>query len=120
MSATLTLQLGGFAGTVFDDHLQRTHSRPELLVRNAARYYLADRDAGRPSWSIRHFVVDPSDARQLTVELDDETWDALAAEAGRQGVPPERLAEHSLLYFLADLDRGRVAARLGNALQEDR
>jgi hypothetical protein len=52
----------------------------------------------------------------LNVELDDETWRALAVEADRQGVLPEVLCVHALLYFVADVDSGRLAERLGHAL----
>jgi len=44
--------------------------------------------------------------------LPARRWDALEEEALRQGLDAELLAEHALLYFLADLDSGRVGARL--------
>ena len=48
--------------------------------------------------------------------FDDETWVALEAEAEEQGVTPEALAVHALLYLLADLDSGRVGDRLEQEL----
>jgi hypothetical protein len=117
----LTLRLGGFANSAFEDHMRRTGTRPELVVRTAASYYLADRGAGRPSWLVARFEsgVSAPEVSSITVELDDRTWNALAEEAARQRVAPARLAEHALLYFLADLDRGRAANPLGDVAQED-
>jgi hypothetical protein len=44
----------------------------------------------------------------MRVGVDDETWAALEEEGRRQGLDTELLAEHALLYFLADLDSGRA------------
>ena len=53
------------------------------------------------------------------VDLDEDTLEALEEEAQRHGMATHRLAEHALLYFLADLDSGRAAARLGEALERE-
>jgi hypothetical protein len=50
--------------------------------------------------------------------LDDATWRALAEEAQRQSVRAETLAVHAVLYFLADLDSGRLAGLLEDALED--
>jgi hypothetical protein len=52
----------------------------------------------------------------VDVAFDDETWDLLEAEAQEQGVTPEVLAVHALLYLLADLDSGRIGDRLDQEL----
>jgi hypothetical protein len=54
----------------------------------------------------------------LRVRLDEDTWKALDEEAARQGVSADTLAVHAVLYFLADLDSGRLADLLGKALEE--
>ena len=56
----------------------------------------------------------------LAVELDDETWSGLRQEADEQGVAPDVLALHALLYFVADVDSGRVGRRLDDALDGER
>jgi hypothetical protein len=58
----------------------------------------------------------PGGARKLTLHLDGFAWEAIAEESSRLGVSIEDLARFSLLYYLADLDSGRVARRLPNAL----
>ena len=58
------------------------------------------------------------DAVDVKVRLDGETWQALQVEAERQDVSAADLTRHAVLYFLADLDSGRVADRLGTALKE--
>ena len=44
--------------------------------------------------------------------MDDATWQRFKAEAEAQDVPVERLLEHAALYFVADLNSGRVTARI--------
>jgi hypothetical protein len=55
-------------------------------------------------------------SRELTLTLDDFTLEAIAEEAGRLGVSTEDLVRFSLLYYLADLDSGRIARRLPDRL----
>ena len=61
---------------------------------------------------------DAPDIDGFDVDLDDDTFAALRHEAAGQGVDPSRLAEHALLYYLADLDGGRLAERIGGAVDE--
>jgi hypothetical protein len=76
---------------------------------------------GRSAWRVPRFLeASPPGADRLEVDLDDETWTALAKEARGQGVEPSRLAEHALLYFFADVDGGRLTERLGGAMEERR
>jgi hypothetical protein len=86
------------------------------VVRTASLYYLADRDSGRPAWRVPRFVRNPPGVDSFEVDLDDDTFAALRQEARGQGVEPSRLAEHALLYFLADLEGGRLAERVGGAV----
>jgi hypothetical protein len=51
-------------------------------------------------------------ALELTLDLDADSWNELEAEAERQGVSLERLLEHAIVYFLSDLDAGRVERRM--------
>jgi hypothetical protein len=54
-----------------------------------------------------------------TIQLSDFAWEALSKEAARQEVPLEDLLIHAALYYLADLDSGRVAARVFRPEQVD-
>jgi hypothetical protein len=88
------------------------------FARQAVHYYLADRDSGRTSWSYPRFAlgagaVDTPEVR-VPLEVAEETWESFSAEAAGQGVTPELLLRHALLYFSADVDAGRVARRLAD------
>jgi hypothetical protein len=51
-------------------------------------------------------------ARSLTLNVDTFAWEALEEESAQQGVPVEELVCFSILYYLADIDSGRIARRL--------
>jgi hypothetical protein len=61
--------------------------------------------------------ADPYD--EIELELEDELHGELRRESRRQHVSPDLLAMHALMYYLADLDSGRAAARLGDAMNRD-
>jgi hypothetical protein len=50
--------------------------------------------------------------RTLTVRLDGFAWEALEQESARLGVPVEELITFSVLYYLADIDSGRIARQI--------
>jgi predicted transcriptional regulator len=109
----LTLHLDEFLRGALDGYARERHDSPSSIVRMAALYWLADRDSGRTAWRAPRFRRDAGlSGESMRVGVDDETWQALEEEALRQGVDAELLAEHALLYFLADLDSGRVGSRL--------
>lgn len=66
--------------------------------------------------SRRADVGEAAGPRQLTLTLDDFTLETIAEEAGRLGVSTEDLARFSVLYYLADLDSGRIARRIPDRL----
>jgi hypothetical protein len=122
MSKIMTLRLDQFGRQALADFADERHDSAGVVVRTASLYYLADRDSGRAAWRVPRFLASQPEevGADLRVDVDDETWNALADEARGQGVDTERLAEHALLYFLADLDEGRLAERLGGAVQGGR
>jgi hypothetical protein len=77
----------------------------------ATRHYLADRRSLRPNWQVPRFLpsIGAGGPPPTKVLLDEETWRRVPAEAALQRVTPEELVEHAVLYFLADLHRGRLA-----------
>jgi hypothetical protein len=52
---------------------------------------------------------DAGELESLTVQLDRFACETLADESSRMGVSREELAVFSILYYLADLDSGRIA-----------
>jgi predicted transcriptional regulator len=98
--------------------LARSGRSRDAVIRAAIRYYVADRGNGRVAWRVPVFARrgQRGEPPGTDVELDDDTMEALEQQARRQCMAPGRLAEHALLYFLADLDSGRAASHCGDAL----
>jgi hypothetical protein len=117
MRRTVTVMLGDFSA----DSLQAGRggdqtSLPRTLMQ-AIRYYLAERDSGRPTWPCPDFRREgPEPASdgpvEVEVSLDDTAWKAFREEAERQAVSVNRLAEHAALYFAADWDSGLLSRRI--------
>jgi hypothetical protein len=118
MSKDVRLQLDEFGQRALDRFSRGRPASAAAAVRTASLYYLADEGSGRPGWRVPPFESGSAGQAALTVRLDDETWAALAEEAERQGVSADALAVHAVMYFLADLDSGRLADLLGDALEE--
>jgi hypothetical protein len=51
----------------------------------------------------------------MSLTLDGFAWEALEEESARQGVSVEELIVFSVLYYLADLDSGRMARRISRS-----
>jgi hypothetical protein len=113
MRRSVTVPLEGFARECAQ-RCAREHglTLPDLLTL-AAGYYL-DACAGRPARVVPPMVrrAGPRSATDHEVELPVRQWDALAAEARDQDVDLGTLIEHAVLLLAADLDSGRVAARV--------
>ena len=119
MTRNVTLHLDEFGQQSLDRLTHEGEGSPAAAFRTAALYYLADRESGRPAWRAPRFRSKTPSGDGLRIVLDDDTWDALAEEADRQGVGTEELTVHALLYFLADIDSGRIGDILEKALDED-
>ena len=123
MRRSLKLALDDFGRATLEGEAARYSVEPAELVGHAVRYYLADRDSGRPALRVPRFGRSAAAAPlELDLELDERAWEEAEAEAARQRVPLERLLEHAAMYLIADLDSGDVAARIAAdaAIAEDR
>jgi hypothetical protein len=114
----LTLRLAPFEREALDVYAASERVPAERVVLTAVLYYLRERDAGRSTWRISSTRAPGTDGI-LAIDLGEATGGTLAREAGAQGVEPEELARHALLFFLADVDSGRVAGRVAQALRDD-
>jgi hypothetical protein len=113
MRRPLSLALDEFGASALEEHAERFSVSPAELASRAARYFLSDRDSGRLALRVPRLEgARGTPALHVRVELDDDLWRELEAEATRQGVSVESLVEHSILYFLADLDSGRVERKI--------
>jgi hypothetical protein len=119
MTRNVTLHLDEFGQQSLDRLSQEGDGSPTRAFRSAALYYLADRDAGRPAWRAPRFRSGRPSSQGLRVVFDDETWAGLEEEASRQNVETSDLAVHALLYFLADLESGRLAEMLDDRLEQE-
>jgi hypothetical protein len=57
-------------------------------------------------------VADADAERRLNLPMDEFAWEAVHAESDRLGVSVEEFVAFSVLYYLADVDSGRVARRI--------
>jgi hypothetical protein len=64
--------------------------------------------------------LDGQAGRSLVVPMDAFAWEAVEEESARLGVPIEDLVAFAVLYYLADLDSGRVARRITGSPHRDR
>ena len=124
MSRSLTLAMDAFGSEALADFAQRQGGSASRVATVAARYYLADPDDDHPGWPVPSSARTAEQERQHggvpVVEVDESTWSALLLEARRQGVDIGVLAAHAVLYFMADVDSGRVAERIADAVAERR
>ena len=78
-----------------------------LGVHEALATYTRQLDSDSPPPAIPRFAgalqVQPE--KTLDLPVDEETWEALEREAVRQGTTASELAAHSVLVYLAEVDR---------------
>jgi hypothetical protein len=118
LQRSLLLSLEEFGASKLEAEAKRYSVSPAELGRYAVRYYLSDRDSERLAWRVPRLSRETGrqPALELELDLDPDTWPDLDEEAERQEVSVERLLTHAIIYFLADLDAGRVELRM---LEED-
>jgi hypothetical protein len=51
----------------------------------------------------------------LTLTLDGYAWEGVSEEAAREGLTVEELVGFAVLYYLADVDSGRIARQVGRS-----
>jgi hypothetical protein len=55
---------------------------------------------------------DARGGQSVTLQLDGFAWETLAEQSAQMGVSVEELATHAIMYYVADLDSGRIARRI--------
>lgn len=113
MRQTLTLHLGDFAKETLRQSMERQSVRMETVVSRAALYYLSQREGDRLSARVPRFAGEDGDndgATRVTVELESMHWAELGRAAEDEQVTVERLLQHAVMLYAADLDQGRIAA----------
>lgn len=76
-------------------------------VREALASYTRRLDSESPPPEMPRFAAGAPGQPEKTLDLpiDEETWEALEREAARQGTTASELAAHSVLVYLAEIDR---------------
>jgi hypothetical protein len=116
MRRSLSIAFDDFGRAAITAEAERYRLAIAELVGQALEYYLADRTSGRPGLRVPRFGrAGAGAAQELALDLPGRVWEEAEAEAERQGVPLERLLEHAAMYLVADLDSGKVAARIAAA-----
>ena len=54
-------------------------------------------------------------AKRVTLQLEGFAAEAIGEESDRLGVSAEELVSFSVLYYLADMDSGRIARRIATS-----
>jgi hypothetical protein len=87
------------------------------LVQNAVRHWLDEERAGRLAVWPSSFALPAAShpAVPVAVDLALSDWQAMRHAAGSRDVEPEALVVHALLLLLADVDSGRMAARVARS-----
>lgn len=95
--------------------------RLSLLVSQAVRFYLGDRDGEQAGWHYPSFLgeSDGGSDGQRQVSLDEDLWQQLQAEAERQEVSPEDLLQHAAFYYGAARDDGRLTEQIADDLRRE-
>jgi hypothetical protein len=104
------------------EEVERLAGRLEVprarVVARAVRYWLDEQAKGR----LAARPLAPQDDRAasapaipLAVDLPPADWEAVRRAADAYEVEPERVVIHAVLLLLADLDSGRLAARVARS-----
>lgn len=110
----ISLTLDAFGWSALEDHARAEGLGLDRLVALACTYYESELAAGRTATRAPRFgkPVTERETRTMVLELNAESRRRLEQEAERQDLGVERLVEHAAIFYLADLDAGRVAARI--------
>lgn len=99
------IPLGTFACNAIETHLDADIAAG---VRAALSDFTQRLESGRASVALPRTPLEPLSAEPamaVDLSLDERTWQLLQHEARRQGASVSQLAAHSVLVYLAELDR---------------
>lgn len=120
MRRAVTIELDEFVVDALAGEGRSTAQAPIMVVQ-AIRCYLKDRDLSRAGWLYPSFLRDRSAARGVELELavEDDLWRLLEDEAEAQGLSVRQMTEHAALYYMAEVDAGGITRRILDDLGDD-
>lgn len=121
MERTVAVAIDDFTLALLEEASAAGRTTQGVLLMRAIRYYLAERDSGRPGWPCSR-LDEEGEAVEVTstieLDVDRSAWEAFSLEADRQRVTTDRLLQHGALYYLADRDSGRLTQKILDDLEE--
>jgi hypothetical protein len=100
------ISLGTFACNEFEAHWG---SELAIGVRAAIADYMGRLDSDSPPLAVPRLPGDSASTKSVAVAfelpVDEETWEVLEREAARQQTTVSELAAHSVMLYLAEIDR---------------
>ncbi len=117
---SVTLDFDDFGHRALEEQSRRFELSRDDFLRLATLHFLTDLESERAATRVPSFRRGPEQEGGLTLalELEISAWRSLEEEAARQRVRLERLLEHAVLYFIADIDAGRVTLRILKSIEE--
>jgi hypothetical protein len=118
---SVVLRVSALCAEVLGGKKAKGSKQDPTTLERALRFYLGNRGSGQPGWVYPTFLRDEIGTREVDLELevDNGLWRAFRKEAARQDVSDSKLAAHAVLYYAAELDAGRIAQRIVDAVKED-
>jgi len=113
LTHNLMLELSNFSWEMLSEAAARRNVSPEGLVHEAVASYLSQRDAERVALRVPKFARGEAEGpgaqgrSGVAIELDEAELAELGEMAEAQQVSIERLVNHAVLLFIADLERTR-------------
>jgi hypothetical protein len=113
-SRRISLPLRGFSRDVVEGQAERCGLPAAKLLELAAEHHLSDHGPRRLARDVPSFAFEsgPGAERDFEISLEPSTWAQLELESELTGVSLDRLLAHAALRFAADVDAGRVVARV--------
>ena len=110
----VSVELGEFAYQALGGEDEKGAALVSARLPRVIEAYLADRDRGRPSWTYPAHLQEKEGQRTVPVELEIgvRSYDELGEEARQRGVSFGQLVGHAALYYLAEVDAGRMTQRI--------
>lgn len=115
MERTVAVAIDDFTLELLNEASLAGQTTLGALLMQAIRYYLAERDSGRPGWpcsGLDERGEEGEESSTIELEVDGAAWEAFSLEADRQRVSTDRLMKHGALYYLADRDSGRLTQKI--------
>jgi hypothetical protein len=103
-----------FGWSLLEERARAEKLELNRLLTLACRYYVSELAAARTATRAPRFAERAIDRemRPVVLELDARTLKRLEQAAEQQRLRLGRLIEHAAIFFIAELDAGRVAERI--------